>query len=87
MLRVWGGDGDSFGEKVEKQKQKMSSVEKFWNNVSKFPLYRYCEEYQREYWAEILIKDCSTCRFLQFGKCSKNRIPKLSAFKEANKKK
>ena len=54
------------------------AFQKFWERPwgLSFPLGLYCEEYERDYrFVRIKYKDCATCRYLRFGRCSKGLVP------------
>lgn len=57
-------------------------TETFWIQPKSFPLGRYCFEYQREFGTKEQ-KDCATCYWLRFGKCSKGLMPNIVKAKDA----
>jgi len=57
------------------------SPKNFWDDIKSFPLGRYCFEYRREFGTEEQ-KDCATCFWLRFGKCSKGLMPNIVRAKD-----
>lgn len=59
-----------------------NTAKSFWDSVTSFPLGLYCEDFRYHYKMGNLAKDCATCNFLSFGRCSKGKMPNKVGLKQ-----